>query len=198
MSIDYVWPSRRVIEETYWVDQLHAAREKCILLGIAHGGWCKDKRFTPTLEERINHGLLFKMYFLDPNSKAAELRAEEEKRQRNSRDTKNEIMLSIAKMRDFRQKLDPALRDRLLLYVYTATPSCGLMWIDQTMLVTHYLAGLPDETSPALRLTPPESGIEGSLYSTYAKNLEEIDKTSTIIAEQNAHEFLPQTPEKGA
>jgi len=189
LSIDYVWPSRGVIEENYWVDQLHAADEKCVLLGIAHGGWCNDKRFTPTLHERLNHGLLFKMYFLDPTSTAAGLRSEEEKRQRKGRDTKTEIRKSIGKMWAFRQTLDSGLRDRLLLYVYTATPSCGLTWIDRTMLVTHYLAGLPDVTSPALLLTPPEGGIEGSLYSTYARNLEEIDKTSTLINDENAHQF---------
>jgi len=192
MSIGNFWPSRRAIQENYWVDHLHAAEEKCTLLGIAHGGWCKDDRFLPTLHERLNHGLSFEMFFLDPDSPAAELRATEEKKQRHGRNTKEEIKQSIAKMWEFRCGLEPGLIDRFRLCVYTATPSCGLMWIDRTMLVTHYLAGLPDETSPALLLMPPESGIEGSLYNTYAKNLEEIKKTSTLIVDENVGRYLPE------
>ena len=193
LSIEYFWPSRRSIEENYWVDHLHGAKEKCVLLGIAHGGWCKDPRFLPTLKERLNHGLYFEMFFLDPDSRAAELRAAEEKKQRNGRDTKEEIRQSIRKMWAFRLGLEAGLTDRFMVCVYTATPSCGLMWIDQTMLVTHYLAGLPDETSPAILLTPPESGIEGSLYNTYAKNLAEIRKTSTLIVDGNVNSFLAES-----
>jgi len=191
LSIDDFWPSRQAIRENYWVDQLHSAEEKCFLLGIAHGGWCKDKRFSPTLRERLNHGLLFKIFFLNPESPAAELRADEEKRQPNGRDTKDEIRESIKKMWELRVDLEPGLKDRVSLYVYTATPSCGLTWIDRTMLVTHYLAGLPDVTSPALLLTPPEGGIEGSLYNTYAKNLDKIEKASILITEENVHRYLP-------
>jgi hypothetical protein len=141
----------------------------------------KIKDSNPTLRERLNHGLLFKMFFLNPETSAAELRADEEKTQPNGRDTRSQIKESIKAMWKFRGELDAGLKDRVSLYVYTATPSCGLTWIDQTMLVTHYLAGLPDVTSPALLLTPPESGIEGSLYNTYAKNLDKIEKTSILV-----------------
>jgi len=194
LGIEYVWPSRRAVGEKYWVDRLHGAEEKCVLLGIAHEGWCNDKRFAPTLYERLGHGLLFKMFFLNPESTAAALRATEEKGLKNGRDTQHQIRQSIQTMWDSRRGLESGLRDRLRLYVYTATPSCGLMWIDQTMLVTHYLAGLPDVTSPALLLEPPQSGMEGSLYNSYAKNLEEMEKSSILIVDENVHQFLPRTP----
>ncbi|HTZ73135.1 MAG TPA: hypothetical protein VMB47_04385 [Candidatus Aquilonibacter sp.] len=192
LSIDYFWPSREAIEENYWVDHLHNATEKCFLLGIAHGGWCRDRRFAPTLSERLDHGLLFKMFFLNPESSAAALRADEEKKQPNGRDTREQIRNSIKIMWELRGTLEAGPRARVFLYVYTATPSCGLTWIDQTMLVTHYLAGLPDVTSPALLLSPPEGGIEGSLYNTYAKNLEKIENESILITNENVHRFLPE------
>ncbi len=148
LGIGGVWSSRQAINETYWVDRLHGAEAKCTLLGIAHGKWCTDERFHPTLRERLNHGLMFRMLFLNPESTAAELRATEEKRQKNGRDTRDAIRQSIKTMWEFRQSLEAGPRDRLQLYVYSATPSCGLMWIDQTMIVTHYLPGQPDVTSP--------------------------------------------------
>lgn len=191
LGVEGVWPSRQAIEDPYWVDRVHGAKENCVLLGIAHGKWCDDRRFHPTLHDRLNHGLMFKMFFLDPGSTAAELRAIEELRQPNGRDTREAIRKSIKKMWDFRQGLDAGLKDRLRLYVYTATPSCGLMWIDQSMVVTHYLPGLPDVTSPALLITPPQGGIEGSLYNIYARNVEKMENFSTLIDEGNVHEFLP-------
>jgi hypothetical protein len=192
LGIEYVWPSRQTIDYKYWVDQLSGAQETCILLGIAHGGWCKDERFAPTLHERLNHGLMVKMFFLNPESSAAELRSREEEKQKNGRDTREQIRKSIKIVWDLRQGLEPGLRERLRLYVYVATPGCGLTWIDRNMLVTHYLAGLPDVTSPALLLAPPEGGIEGSLFNTYAKNLAEIEKASILIVDENVHQFLPR------
>jgi hypothetical protein len=194
LGVEKVWPSRQAIEDPYWVDRVHGAKMKCTLLGIAHGKWCDDQRFRPTLHERLNHGLMFKMFFLDPESPAADLRAIEEMRQ-NGRDTRDAIRKSIKAMWEFRQGLDAGLKDQLRLYVYTATPSCGLMWIDQTMVVTHYLPALPDVTSPALLITPPQGGIEGSLYNIYARNVEKME--STFIDEGNIHRFLPrEAPEQ--
>jgi hypothetical protein len=66
------------------------------------------------------------------------------------------------------------------------------MWIDKTMLVTHYLPGLPDVTSPALLIKPPQGGIEGSLYNTYATNFEAMEHFSTLIDDENIQQFLPQ------
>jgi hypothetical protein len=193
LGIEGVWSSRDEIDERYWVDRVHEAAEKCTLLGIAHGKWCEDVRFQPTLHERLNHGVMFKMLFLNPESPAADLRASEEQRQKK-RDTRNAIRQSIQKMWLFRQGLEAGLRDRLRLYVYTATPSCGLMWIDKTMLVTHYLPGLPDVTSPALLIRPPQGGIEGSLYNTFASNFEIMENFSIPIDEGNIQQFLPQDP----
>ncbi len=194
LGVEKVWSSRQAIDDPYWVDRLHEAKENCTLLGIAHGKWCEDERFRPTLHERLNHAVMFKMFFLDPDSPAAELRAAEEKRQPKGRDTRDAIRKSIKKMWEFRQSLDAGLRDRIRLYVYTATPSCGLMWVDQTMVVTHYLPGLPDVTSPALLITPPQGGIEGSLYNIYARNVEKMENFSILINEGNIHQFLPQEP----
>jgi hypothetical protein len=195
-GIRQVWLSRRAINEKYWVDHVNGAEEKCILLGIAHGKWCEDEKFLPTVHERLKHNVIFKMLFLNPNSKAAELRAAEEARLRPGRDTINTIRKSIKTMWDFRQQhLEAGLRDRLRLYAYEGTPSCGLMWIDKSMLVTHYLAGVSDVTSPALLVEPPEGGMEGSLYDIYSRNLEELETPSVLITEQNIQQFLPHAPD---
>jgi hypothetical protein len=185
-----MWSNRRAIKD--WVNWMETARETCVLLGIAHGGWCDDARFAPALKERLRHGVTFRVLFLDPNSKVAEIRASEEK----NRNTQSKIRESIEKMWQIREQLTAAQKGQLRIFVYDATASCGLTWVDQQMLVTHYLAGLPDETSPALLLIRPEVGMERSLYDVYADNLEKIVQRGRFIDENNIEEFLP--PSSGA
>jgi hypothetical protein len=193
LGIEDFWDSRDKIDEEDWVDRVHGAKESCTLLGIAHGKWCGDPRFHPTLSERLNHGVMFKMLFLNPESSAAELRATEEKRGKKGRDTRDAIRQSIKKMWEFRQQLEAGPKDRLRLYVYDATPSCGLTWIDQTMIATHYLPGQQDVTSPALLIIPPQAGIKGSLYNVYARIVQDLESNnlSVVIDERNIQQFLP-------
>jgi hypothetical protein len=186
-----MWSSRNAIKD--WVDWMQKARETCVLFGIAHGGWCDDARFAPALKERLSQGVSFKVLFLDPSSKAAEIRADEEKGIKRGRNTQTKIKESIQKMWNIRESLTPGQREQLRLFVYSATASCGLTWVDQQMIVTHYLAGLPDETSPALFLTRPRVGMERSLYDVYADNLNEIiQRMSRPVDESNILEFLPK------
>ena len=183
-----MWSSRKAL--TDWVQWMEKTREHCVLFGIAHGGWCGDGQFESALKERVSRGVSFRVLFLDPNSEAAEIRAKEEKR-----DTKGKIRESIKKMWDIRDGIPPGQKEQVRIFVYDATASCGLTWIDQQMLVTHYLAGLPDETSPALLLVRPAVGMERSLYDVYADNLEKIVQKSRLVDESNIQEFLPEQAE---
>jgi len=133
--------------------------------------------------------------FLNPESPAAKLREIEENRKGKGRPTREAIRKSIKAMWDFREGLEAGQKDRLRLYVYDATPSCGLTWIDQAMLVTHYLPGERDVTSPAVLIMPPQGGIEGSLYSVYARTVEDIEANmSTELDDASIDRFLPQAP----
>jgi len=58
------------------------------------------------------------------------------------------------------------------------------------MIVTHYLAGLPNLTSPALLVRPVQGGMERNLYNVYAENVQNIGTIE--VDEKNIHEFLPE------
>ena len=192
LGIGKVWPSRTAVPERDWVDSLNMAKYRCTLLGVAHSNWCKDERFQPALRDRLEQGVHVDILFLKPDSLPAEVRAREDGNRRNTKET---IKQSIECMWSFREELAPQDRQRLRLYVYDATPSCGLMWVDDYMIVTHYLAGLPDLTSPAVRLEPAQIGT-GGLFDVYAKNLEKIlGGMSEEIDDRNIQQFLP-TPDR--
>jgi len=193
LGIDDVWSSRRVINERDWVDWVGKATNRCVLLGIAHGNWCTDKRFVPTLEDRLGEGVEFHVLFLNPNTTFAEDRAREEKPKRT---TTNAIRLSIEFMWNFRRNLEPGVQPRLLLSVYEGTPSCGLTWVigkEEFMVVTHYLARVPNADCPAFMVRRPPGGTERCLYDIYAENLHQIINEASIrIDDTNIENFVPQ------
>ena len=193
LGIDDVWSSRRVINERDWVDWVGKATNRCVLFGIAHGNWCTDKRFAPTLQDRLEEGVEFQVLFLNPNTTFADDRAGEEKGKRN---TTEAIRDSIEFMWELRQKLEPGVQPRLQLYVYDGTPSCGLTWVigkDEFMVVTHYLARVPNADCPAFMVRRPPGGTERCLYDIYAENLHHATNSRAaprMLSTEYTKEFL--------
>jgi hypothetical protein len=142
LGLDDAWSSRRAIDNQEWVDWVRVARLQCVLLGISHGNWCTDKGFPNAIRDRVEQGVEFRILFLNPNTEFARLRANEEKGKRD--DTIDVIRHSIKTVWDIREKLVAGLQPRLQVRVYEGTPSCGLTWIDDFMIVTHYLARVPN------------------------------------------------------
>jgi Domain of unknown function (DUF5919) len=193
LGIDNTWSSRETVPERIWVDWIRHAKQTCTLLGVAHGNWCDDPGFEPALRDRLRKGVWVKILFLDPNGAAADLRAREEGRGKHQRDTKEKIRGSIIRIWRFRESLEPGVIGRLRIYVYDATPSCGLTWVDDQMIVTHYLAGSVDLTSPAILLKPAKMGT-GGLFDVYAKNVDKIETEWSIeLDDRNIHQYLPKT-----
>lgn len=180
------YPSRRDVENRKWCDWLRHARERCTLIGIAHYEWSRDEEFEPALTQALRNKVLVKVFFLNPNSGMAQLRAREDTR----RDTLQIIKTTINTMWEIRERLDPEIRGNFQLFVYDATPT-GTTWIDELMVVTHYLPSFANLTSPALLLVPGR-GSDGSRssYAVYAENARQIElQKSTRIDEGNIDDF---------
>jgi hypothetical protein len=187
MGVVDVYASRRDIQNSQWVHWLRQSREKCILLGIAHNNWCRDPDFEDVLLDRLRHNVGFEVFFLDPTCALAAARAREDK----PRDTTRTIRESIRFMWELRGRIEEPTRQRLKLYVYSATPSSGTLWIDSFMVVTHYLAGLANVTSPAFRLRPVEASRGRDLYAVYQENLMAVkNHWSTEITEANVGGYV--------
>ena len=174
-----------------WVGLLRQAQHECILLGQAHGEWCADRDFSRTLAERVRAGVKVQIFFLDPTGSAAALRHNEDRER--LKPLKPRIRASIQAVWNIREGLEAAAKQRLDLYVYNATPSLGLTWIDETMFVTHYLSGFINLTSPLLRVEfRPTSN---TLFTVYMENVKEIrNHFSTPITQENIARYLPEDP----
>jgi hypothetical protein len=184
LGIRDIWPSRRDVPPANWCEWLGQTKKNCTLLGVAHGEWRNDERFEPALRAcLIRDDVHVRILFLNPNSTLAQARAGEEQR-----DTPTTIRDSIRIMSEMRLRLAEPLRGRLHLYVYDSTPSSGATWVDDFMIVTHYLAGYPNRTSPAFRVV--DVG-QDSLFGVFGMNIRRIlDRASTVeITEANIAEY---------
>jgi hypothetical protein len=192
LGISKAYPSRDKVETTQWVKWLRSAKRRCILLGTSHSKWCTDASFKDALEDRLRNGVSVAIFFLDPTKSAAKVRAKEEK---VGRDTLSEIRNAIRVLWTIRADLQHAQQGNLKLYVYEATPSMGVAWIDDRfMVVSHILAGSLNVTSPCLLLEPGRYHSEDKgLYETYARNVQSIEhEYSTEITENNIHNYVPE------
>lgn len=189
LGVTEFYSSRKRVPDDHWVSWLRQAQQRFIQLGQANGNWCKDREFHAALLERVKAGVDVEIFFLDPTGPAAGVRSNEDRQ--NITPLLPRIRASIRDVWSIRQELSHELRNRLKLYVYNATPSLGLTWIDNTMVVTHYLAGLINLTSPALRVEY-RPGYD-TLHAVYEENVEEIRKHfSTPITVDNIAQYMPE------
>jgi Domain of unknown function (DUF5919) len=197
LGIQDVYPSRDEIPKKRWILWLRGARHRCVILGIANNNWCRDGDFESALFDRLRSKVEVEVFFLNPLSIEVTTRAKEDE----GRDTEETIRKSIEMLWRCKQKLasDSRVQERLKLYVYSATPSSGMTWVDSIMIVTHYLAGFANVTSPALIVKPVQNEPgQRDLYSTYAENLERVRGRATLLSDANVGQFLPpQKEEKG-
>jgi hypothetical protein len=187
LGINDVYLSRQFVTYPAWVSWLRAARRNCTFLGITHNNWCRDSEFPSAVSDRLRNRVEIKVLFLDPTSHAAQLRATED----GPRDTVRTIRDSIKFMWDLRSGLEIEARERFKLYVYNSTPSSGTIWIDSFMVVTHYLAGVPNLTSPALLVKPVSTSTETpDLFGIYAHNLQQIEDRATQLTDANIANYI--------
>jgi len=184
MGVKDFYANRNMVPNESWVDWLEGSQRSCILLGQANGEWIRDDRFEPALVSRLIAGVQVEIFFLDPTSTAADVRQMEDQQKL---DTKKRIKESIRALLQIRSRLTDTARKRLTIYTYDATPSLGVTWIDDWMLVTHYLAGFNNLTSPALRVESNPN--PRSPYAVYAKNVDRIRARSKKVADEDVDKY---------
>lgn len=192
LGIIDVYLSRSDIPNKQWVEWLRSARRHCTLYGISNNKWCGDPDFKPAILDLVRREVMVKVFFLDPASEVAKARAHEEN-PATARDTIQTIRDSVKFVWDLRQEMEEDRREWLKLYVYNATPSFGATWVDTLMIATHYLAGFPNVTSPAVVIKPVQTagGIR-DLYGIYEENMRNVEKHhATEIKEENVAKYTP-------
>jgi hypothetical protein len=91
---------------------------------------------------------------------------------------------------DLKSSLDASMQDQLLLKEYDDPPSCGLVWADDIIVVSHYLPGRRHLDSPGVvlqnrtktwrhQLPLVNAPHEDSMAGVYANTYEQVAKRAT-------------------
>jgi hypothetical protein len=152
-GVQDVFENRKTnFEDSFWDDLLRSTDMHFRVLGTANHGYVQD----PAVEEITRAGVVdaivkrnveVEFLWLNPDDDLAKARQREEKRS-TRRDTCKSILFFWA----VREGLPSEKRDRLVLKEYIATPSCGVAWSDDLLIVTQYLAGNPNLHAPGMVL----------------------------------------------
>lgn len=199
------------LHEKFWADFLSSAKRQVRILGVANHGYVTKEGLIKDHERDVFRSLLIKgnvtitILWLDPTKAIAEERDEEE-----TRGTREDTIRSIQTFHKFRQSLPVSAQHKFKLKMYNATPTCGITWVDDNMVVTHYLSHRSNLGAPGFVLT--YSVIDkllsrvghdheyAALYDVYGDNLKAIERSATEITEASLSQLkvffdkLPKEP----
>ncbi|HEX8103245.1 MAG TPA: hypothetical protein VF533_11580 [Solirubrobacteraceae bacterium] len=202
LGVDALFRDRkREFDDDFWTRMVERARSHYRVLGTANHGYWHDEQAREDTKRTLRDAIVkrqveVEFLFLRPDGDLCGRRGKEEQR-----DTRKDALASIEQFWLFRESLPEDARRRLLLKEYEVTPSCGITWADDTLLVTHYLAGRNNLGSPGILLRSgrpmlqgvlrPVSGSEppAPLTDIYIRNYREIAspaKSTTISPERFA------------
>jgi hypothetical protein len=189
----------------HWSALMRSATQHYRVIGVANHGYVRPgnvaaskEAFRTILERKVPVEIIW----LNPASDLMRRREAEEQRT-----TGRDAIDAILWFWDFRANLKPALQKRLTLMCYDALPTCGITWVDDFFIVTHYLAYENDKTCPGLFLTL-DSGARRALRTLaiddfpqiaerYKTTYSEIAAKAKKIDEQDLAKFkklLPTLP----
>ncbi len=173
-------------EASDWNKSISGARRSVCVLGVANHGFVRTATATEETTAAITRLMSRKdtnmtVLWLNPESAEARQREKQE-----GRATRRDTTYSIKAFWDIREAL--AERDRLHLLVYTTTPTIGVNWSDDELIITHYLEVQPNLRSPGLVLTTARRRVRGTvdqdaraLTALYVENYNEIRAKATEI-----------------
>jgi hypothetical protein len=152
-GVQDVFENRKTkFEDWFWDELLKQTENHFRVLGTANHGYIQDPAVEAATKEGVVDAIVkrdveVEFLWLNPEDDLAKARQREEKRT-----TRRDTCKSILFFWDVREGLPAEKRERLLLKEYIATPSCGVTWSDDLLVVTQYLAGNPNLHAPGMVL----------------------------------------------
>lgn len=149
-GIDRIFDNRQqAFDDGDWESLIGAAKTWYRVVGVANHGYVRTS--TAPITERafraaLGRGVRVEILWLDPTKDIAKLREVEE----GNRGTRSDAIRSIRWFHKFKEGLPPELAERISLRYYSALPTNGLTWVDDAMIITHYLPDEQNRTCPGL------------------------------------------------
>jgi len=163
LGLESGFKNRNYLGDQFWLDLLTSAREHYRVLGVA---------FVAAIS---GHGVEVELLFLKPDSDYAKKREQQEQRS-----TRADIADAICWFWSLKQSLEDKRQRLLELYEYDETPTSGITWSDNRMIVTLYLARRLNLAAPGIVLKGPD----GELWTRYRSNFTEVKRKATVLSQE--------------
>jgi len=172
---------------------MRCALSEIIELGVGlttFSGYFSDRRsaeFKDHVIDLLRHGVKLKCYVLDPNSRIAEMYAED----RKEINLVQEIRDSIKKLQLQSEEFSSLnLKGSLEVFVYNSLPYFHVMCVDPEtdngrMTVSQYMPGIARAEMPIMQFSKTSNP---KLFSKYLLSLKNLDEKSSFIAQ------IPKNP----
>ncbi len=146
-------------------------------------------------------GVKIEILYLNPDGDLVKHRSSEE-----GRNTKKDVIESIQFFSDVKKELG-AHKDNIKLFEYDLTPSCGIVWADDYLVVTHYMPARANVLAPAMVLresnlsrwlsTWPWMGRRATLTKVYTGMYEQVRGKATELSDERIAGLLSELPLSG-
>ena len=184
--------------DSEWEPYLQGAKDHYKILGVANHGYLHSEsskqRYGGLFQSAARRDVEVELLWLKPDSILAAIRDEEE-----GRASRADAIKSMRWFWELRGELDPAHQNNFSLKEYELTPTCGITWIDDEIVVTHYLAKKLNLHAPGLIITtrpgwwpwarPAVFGRETDLGRKYSDNYTEIAQSAQPLTAERIEEL---------
>jgi hypothetical protein len=161
LGVQDVFSDRRDFTNRFWTHLVNRTDKHLRILGVANAGYARNTEIRDETMDAIRRAIVnrdvdVEILWLDPRHPLATLREEEE----DIRSTRDDTIKSIEFFWSIKEQLPEPKRDRLVMKLHSAMPTCGITWSDDLLVVTHYLARRLNLDSPGFCLGPSLSLVD--------------------------------------
>jgi hypothetical protein len=194
--------NRSELTDDDYVRLVTSARQQYRALGTANHGYINTEtakaEFQGAFMGAAARGVKIEIIYLKPDGDLVKHRSSEE-----GRNTKKDALESIKFFSGLRSEL-PKHKDNIKLLEYDLTPSCGIVWADDHVVVSHYMPARANVLAPGIVLratnqsrwlsTLPWVGRSTKLTRVYTGMYEQVRGKATEMSEQRISQLLSELP----
>ena len=195
--------NRSELTDEDYVRLVTSARREYRALGTANHGYINTEtakaEFQGAFMGAAARGVKIEIMYLNPDGDLVTHRSNEE-----GRNTKKDALESIQFFSGLRTDL-PTHKDNIKLFEYDLTPSCGIVWADDHLVVTHYMPARANVLAPGivlretnqsrwLRTLPWVGHRPTKLTRVYTGMYEQVRGKAKEMSDQRIADLLKELP----
>lgn len=171
IGIDELFLNREEVPKETWMTLVRSANSELSITGVALQQFVAQADFPKLIKERCRAGVVCRIILIHPES--------DDVRQRESMDNPQSYGPVGRFIVQSLERLKLTLLGLQIVRLHKLAHTCDIVWADNTMYVSQYLAGGPGGTSPCIKVGRKQSGV----FDRYVEHFEALweDKETVTL-----------------